>query len=177
MEKKYQVGVYIRLSREDGDDRESESVENQRDIINKFIEEREELEFVDEYVDDGFTGTNFDRPSFRKMKTDIENGKINCVITKDLSRFGRDHIDTGNYLERYLPEHNVRYIAIGDGVDTETRQGLGFMTFKLSFNDYYSLDISNKIKAVKHRKAEKGEYMGRLCPLSVIKKTHKIKIT
>lgn len=103
MEKKYQVGVYIRLSREDGDDRESESVENQRDIINKFIEEREELEFIDEYVDDGFTGTNFDRPSFKKMKTDIENGKINCVITKDLSRFGRDHIDTGYYLERYLP--------------------------------------------------------------------------
>ena len=103
MEKKYQVGVYIRLSREDGDDRESESVENQRDIINKFIEEREELEFIDEYVDDGFTGTNFDRPSFKKMKADIENGKINCVITKDLSRFGRDHIDTGYYLERYLP--------------------------------------------------------------------------
>lgn len=103
MEKKYQVGVYIRLSREDGDDRESESVENQRDIINKFIEEREELEFIDEYVDDGFTGTNFDRPSFKKMKVDIENGKINCVITKDLSRFGRDHIDTGYYLERYLP--------------------------------------------------------------------------
>ena len=79
MEKKYQVGVYIRLSREDGDDRESESVENQRDIINKFIEEREELEFVDEYVDDGFTGTNFDRPSFRKMKTDIEYKNERCV--------------------------------------------------------------------------------------------------
>ena len=81
------VGVYIRLSREDGDDRESESVENQRDIINKFIEEQKDLKFIDEYVDDGYTGTNFDRPSFKRLIEDIEIGKINCVITKDLSRF------------------------------------------------------------------------------------------
>ncbi len=99
----YQVGIYIRLSRDDGDDKESESVENQRDIINKFIEEKQDLELIDEYVDDGYTGTNFNRPSFQKLLKDIENGKINCVITKDLSRFGRDHIDTGYYLERYLP--------------------------------------------------------------------------
>lgn len=103
IERSYQVGVYIRLSRDDGDDRESESVENQRDIINRFIEENEDLDFFDEYVDDGYTGTNFDRPSFKRLLNDIENGKINCVITKDLSRFGRDHIDTGQYLERYLP--------------------------------------------------------------------------
>ena len=103
IERCYQVGVYIRLSRDDGDDRESESVENQRDIINRFIEENEDLDFFDEYVDDGYTGTNFDRPSFKRLLNDIENGKINCVITKDLSRFGRDHIGTGFYLERYLP--------------------------------------------------------------------------
>lgn len=103
IESNYQVGVYIRLSRDDGDDRESESVENQRDIINRFIEEQDDLDFFDEYVDDGYTGTNFDRPSFKRLLSDIENGKINCVITKDLSRFGRDHIDTGYYLERYLP--------------------------------------------------------------------------
>lgn len=83
----YRVGVYIRLSRDDGDDRESESVENQRDIINKFIEEQEDLEAIEEYVDDGYTGTNFDRPSFQRMLKDIDNGRINCVITKDLSRF------------------------------------------------------------------------------------------
>ena len=164
MESMYQVGVYIRLSREDGDDKESESVENQRDLINKFISENEDLEFVDEYVDDGYTGTNFDRPSFKKLIKDIDNGKINCVITKDLSRFGRDHIDTGNYLERYLPSRDIRYIAIGDGVDTKTSSGLNFMTFKLSFNDYYSQDISNKIKAVKRRKQEKGEYMAPYAP-------------
>lgn len=86
-DREYKVGVYIRLSREDGDDRESESVENQRDIINKFIEEQNDLEFIDEYVDDGYTGTNFDRPSFKRLIEDIEIGRINCVITKDLSRF------------------------------------------------------------------------------------------
>ena len=86
-DREYKVGVYIRLSREDGDDRESESVENQRDIINKFIEEQKDLEFIDEYVDDGYTGTNFDRPSFKRLIEDIEIGRINCVITKDLSRF------------------------------------------------------------------------------------------
>lgn len=165
IDKGYRVGVYIRLSRDDGDDRESESVENQRDIINKYIEEQEDLELIDEYVDDGFTGTNFDRPSFQRMLKDIENGRINTVITKDLSRFGRDHIDTGNYLERYLPQRNIRYIAIGDGIDTLTSSGLNFMTFKLSFNDYYSLDISNKIKAVKQRKAEKGEFCSTYAPI------------
>lgn len=168
-EKIYKVGIYIRLSREDGDDRESESVENQRDIIHKFISEKENFELVDEYVDDGYTGTNFNRPSFKRLINDIEKNRIDTVITKDLSRFGRDHIDTGYYLERYLPSKNIRYIAIGDNIDTETHSGLGFMTFKLSFNDYYSLDISNKIKAVKHRKQEKGEYLAPYAPYGYIK--------
>ncbi len=102
----------MRLSRDDGDDRESESIENQRDILDSYINEHEELEDAGEYVDDGYTGTNFNRPGFKKMLQDIESGKINCIITKDLSRFGRDHIDTGYYLERYLPRMNIRYIAI-----------------------------------------------------------------
>lgn len=171
IEKTYKVGMYIRLSREDGDDRESESVENQRDIITNFIESKEDLELVDEYVDDGYTGTNFDRPGFKRLKEDVDNGKIDCVITKDLSRFGRDHIDTGFYLERYLPSLNIRYIAIGDQVDTLDSRGLGFLTFKLSFNDYYSQDISNKIRAVKKRKQEKGEYLGTYAPFGYKKDT------
>lgn len=164
IERTYKVGMYIRLSREDGDDKESESVENQRDIITNFIESKEDLELVDEYVDDGYTGTNFDRPGFKRLKEDVDKGRINCVITKDLSRFGRDHIDTGYYLERYLPSLHVRYIAIGDQVDTLDSKGLGFLTFKLSFNDYYSQDISNKIRAVKKRKQEKGEYLAPYAP-------------
>lgn len=93
-EKIYQVGIYIRLSREDGDDGESESVENQRDLLTNFINSQEDLELVQEYVDDGYTGTNFERPGFKKMIEDIEKNRINCVISKDLSRIGRDHIDT-----------------------------------------------------------------------------------
>ena len=109
---KYKVAKYMRLSRDDGDDRESESIENQRDIIDNYITGHEELEIVGEYADDGFTGTNFNRPGFQKMLNDIEEGKIDCIITKDLSRFGRDHIDTGYYLERYFPLNGIRYIAI-----------------------------------------------------------------
>ncbi len=165
------VGKYIRLSREDGDDRESESVENQRDIIDNYILEHEELIDAGEYVDDGYTGTNFNRPGFQKMLQDINENKIDCIITKDLSRFGRDHIDTGYYLERYLPANNIRYIAIGDNVDTLKSDGLQFLTFKLSFNDYYAQDISNKIKSVKQRKIEKGEYQAGIPPYGYRKDT------
>ena len=112
MEKQYKVAKYMRLSREDGDDRESESIENQRDIIDNYINEHEGLEEIKEYVDDGYTGTNFNRPGFQEMLKDIDDGKIDCIITKDLSRFGRDHIDTGYYLERYFPTNSIRYIAI-----------------------------------------------------------------
>lgn len=165
------VAKYIRLSREDGDDRESESVENQRDIINNYILEHEGLYDAGEYVDDGYTGTNFNRPGFQKMLKDIEEEKIDCIITKDLSRFGRDHIDTGYYLERFLPANNIRYIAIGDNVDTIKPDGLQFLTFKLSFNDYYAQDISNKIKSVKQRKIEKGEYQAGIPPYGYRKDT------
>lgn len=158
VEVKYKVAKYIRLSDEDRDKKESESVENQRDLIDNFIKKHEDLEDAGEYVDDGYTGGNYDRPKFKKMINDIESGKINCIITKDLSRFGRDHIDTGYYLERYLPKKNVRYISIGDGIDTKDSRGLQFLTFKLSFNDYYIQDISKKIKSVKKRKMIKGEY-------------------
>ncbi len=164
IERTYQVGVYIRLSKEDGDDRESESVENQRNIIKNFIEIQKDLEFVEEYVDDGYTGTNFQRPGFQKMIQDIEKERINCVITKDLSRFGRDHVETGYYLEKFLPQTNVRYIAIGDNVDTLKSNGLQFLTFKLSFNDYYSQDISTKIRQVKKNKFQKGEFIGSFAP-------------
>ena len=160
----YRVAKYLRLSRDDGDDRESESIENQRDIIDNFIKNNDDLEDVGEYIDDGYTGTNFNRPDFKRMIEDIEDGKIDCIITKDLSRFGRDHIDTGYYLERYLPTKAIRYIAIGDNVDTNSPDGLQFLTFKLSFNDYYAQDISNKIKSVKQRKIEKGEFQGNTAP-------------
>lgn len=164
MKEKYKVAKYIRLSLADGDKRESESVENQRDLLDDYINKMNEFSEVYEYVDDGYTGGNFNRPGFQKMLKDIENGKINCVITKDLSRFGREHIDTGYYLERYFPIMNIRFIAINDCVDTIRCDGMQFLSFKLSFNDYYIQDISNKIKSVKYKKTLLGEHTGGLAP-------------
>ena len=171
--KQIKVAKYIRLSREDGDDRESESVENQRLQVDRYIREHERLIDVGEYVDDGYTGTNFDRPGFKKMLEDIEDGKIDCIITKDLSRFGRDHIDTGYYLERYLPQKNIQYIAINDNVDTSKSDGMQFLTFKLSFNDYYAQDISTKIKSVKREKQKNGEYQAGIPPYGYLKDPNK----
>ena len=105
------AALYMRLSKDDEQFGDSISIETQRSILSHFVKEHG-FSVFDEYVDDGYTGGNFDRPRFKQMIQDIENGKVNCIITKDLSRFGRDHIDTGYYLERYLPKMNIRYIAI-----------------------------------------------------------------
>ena len=154
--KTYNCALYIRLSREDGDNMESESIKNQRDLIHMFLERTEEkLVYINEYVDDGFTGSNFDRPSWKKLLTDIDNGKVNTIITKDLSRMGRD------YIERIFPERGIRYIAINDDIDTlyET-PGLEFLQFKLMFNDYYLKDTSKKIRKIVRAKKEKGQFLG-----------------
>ena len=160
--KTYNVALYIRLSREDGDNIESESISNQRDFLNLFLERTtENLFYIDEYIDDGFTGSNFDRPSWKRLISDIETGKINTIITKDLSRMGRDYISMGEYIERIFPEKNIRYIAINDDIDTlyET-PGLEFLQFKLMFNDYYLKDTSKKIRKIVKAKKEKGQFLG-----------------
>ena len=121
----YNIGIYIRLSREDEDRNkyESESITNQRNTILDYINASgENFKIVDEYVDDGYSGTTFDRPSFKRLISDIEKGLVNCVITKDYSRLGRDYIKSGEYLEKYFPEHDVRYIAILDNIDTISDQ-------------------------------------------------------
>ncbi|MDE6129330.1 MAG: recombinase family protein, partial [Lachnospiraceae bacterium] len=114
----FNAAAYIRLSREDGDKAESDSISNQRRLIADYVKEKEDLMVYDTYVDDGFSGTDFNRPSFRRMINDIEAGKVNCVIVKDLSRFGRDYIDTGRYLERYFPERDIRFISVTDDIDS-----------------------------------------------------------
>ncbi len=160
--KTFNVAIYIRLSREDGDNMESESIANQRNLIHLFLEKTsEKLYYVDEYVDDGFTGSNFDRPSWKRLLADIESGKINTIITKDLSRMGRDYISMGEYIERIFPERGIRYIAINDDIDTlyET-PGLEFLQFKLVFNDYYLKDTSKKIRKVVKSKKEQGQFLG-----------------
>ena len=155
----FKVGMYIRLSREDGDKQESESIGNQRKILQRYVKENN-LCLVKEYVDDGISGTTFDRPSFNELLQDIENQNINMVITKDLSRLGRDYIKTGYYLEDYFPQNNVRYVAITDGIDTYIDSTNNDITpFKAIMNDMYAKDISKKIRSVLKEKQQQGEYM------------------
>ena len=155
----FRVGLYIRLSREDGDKQESESIGNQRKILQRYVKEND-LNVIKEYVDDGVSGTTFERPSFNKMMDDIENGTINMVITKDLSRLGRDYIKTGFYLEDYFPKNNIRYVAIIDGIDTYIDSTSNDITpFKAIMNDMYAKDISKKIRSVLKEKQKQGEYM------------------
>ncbi len=151
--------MYIRLSREDGDKQESESISNQRKILQRYIKE-EKLTLVCEYVDDGVSGTTFDRPGFNKMLQDIEMGTIDMVITKDLSRLGRDYIKTGFYIEEYFPKNNIRYVSVIDGIDTYADTINNDITpFKAIMNDMYAKDISKKIRSVYKEKQRQGEYL------------------
>ena len=159
----YRVGIYIRLSKEDEEKEkysESESVQNQRTLLMQYIKENK-FNFVAEYVDDGVSGTSFDRPAFNKMIDDIEQGKINMVITKDLSRLGRNYVQSGYYTETYFPEHNVRYIAILDNIDTALDSANNDIApFKSILNEMYAKDTSKKINSVLQAKRNNGEYLG-----------------
>lgn len=156
----YHVALYIRLSKEDESEGPSQSVQNQESLLREFVQQHC-LQVVDTYVDDGWSGTNFDRPSFKRMIGDIEAKKVNMVITKDLSRLGRDYILTGHYMERYFPEHGVRYLSLLDGIDTGVESTANDITpFRAIMNDMYAKDISKKIKSVKRDKQRKGEFIG-----------------
>ena len=149
------TALYLRLSRDDENYSDSVSIETQRTILRQFVQDNG-FHVVEEYVDDGWSGTNFDRPAFKRMIEDVESGKINCIITKDLSRFGREHVMMGYYLEFYFVDKNVRYIAVSDGEDTE--KGLSdFVPFKNLFNEWYAKDTSRKIKASMNAKFKAGE--------------------
>ena len=149
------VGIYCRLSRDDHNGNlESMSIANQRQILSDYVKEKGWI-LAETYVDDGWSGTNFDRPDFNRMLADIKTGRINCVITKDLSRLGRNYSITGYYTDEYFPEQNVRYIAINDGVDTMGNNN-DFAAFSNVINEYYPRDISRKVRQVKKKNAEKG---------------------
>jgi DNA invertase Pin-like site-specific DNA recombinase len=113
----YNVGIYCRLSLDDGSVGESGSIQTQKMMLEKYCRDNH-YTIKEVYIDDGYSGLNFDRPAFKRLIADIESGKINLVITKDLSRLGRDYLQIGYYTEQYFPLHNVRYIAVNDGVDT-----------------------------------------------------------
>ena len=156
----YHAALYIRLSKEDESEGSSQSVQNQESLLREFVQQHR-LIVYDTYIDDGWSGTSFDRPAFQRMITDIEEKKVNMVITKDLSRLGRDYILTGHYMERYFPEHRVRYISLLDGIDTGVDSTANDITpFRAIMNDMYAKDISKKIKSVKRDKQRKGQFIG-----------------
>ena len=153
------TALYCRLSIEDGRDNESMSISNQKAMLRDFAEKNGFLDY-EYYVDDGYTGRNFNRPSFQRMIADIEAGKVKCVITKDLSRLGRNYIEAGSYIEVFFPRHNVRYIAITDGVDSLNRQEMDITPFKNILNDLYSRDISKKVLAGWMARSRQGKFLG-----------------
>ena len=162
------TALYCRLSLEDGKDNESMSISNQKLLLKDYAEKNGmfNCEF---YVDDGFTGRNFNRPAFQRMISDIESGRISCVITKDLSRLGRNYIESGSYMEVFFPKHNVRYIAITDNYDSLNKQEMDIAPFKNILNDMYSRDISKKVLAGRMTRSRQGKFCGGQPPLGLMR--------
>ena len=162
------TALYCRLSQDDGLEGDSNSIQNQKNILQKFAEDHH---FPNPcfYVDDGFSGGNFQRPAFQQMISDMENGEIGIIVTKDLSRLGRNQLHTGLYIEERFPMLGVRYIAINDNVDTDSSESNDLMPFKNLFNEWFIRDTSRKIRAVLKAKAERGERLGTRAPYGYIK--------
>lgn len=167
----YKVGAYVRLSKDDNYN-ESDSIDKQKSIIKDYIKENSDFELVDYYVDNGYTGTNFDRPAFVKMCFDIVKKKINCVIVKDMSRFGRDTGGVKIYLGEEFPKHNIRFISINDKLDSlkdsNYTDTLEFALLNLTY-EHYAVDISEKVSAVKHLQQKKGDFIGVSAPYGYLK--------
>lgn len=163
---------YLRLSREDGDKLESDSIRNQRSLINDFVKQHKEIQLVEEYIDDGYSGTNFDRPAFQRMLEDVKRKKINCIIVKDLSRLGRNYIETGRYLEKIFPFMGVRFIAITDHYDSAAGSDDAdqiIVPFKNLINDAYCRDISIKIRSQLDVKRKNGQFIGNFAAYGYLK--------
>ena len=162
------TALYCRLSIEDGRENESMSIQNQKALLKDFAEKSGLLDY-EYYVDDGYTGRNFNRPAFQRMIADIEAGKVKCVVTKDLSRLGRNYIEAGSYIEVFFPRHNVRYIAVTDGVDSVNRQEMDITPFKNILNDLYSRDISKKVLAGWMARSRQGKFLGGPTPYGLMR--------
>ncbi len=165
----YKVAAYLRLSKDDNNyDKESNSITNQKMIIDEFINSNDDFKLIDYYIDDGYSGTNFNRPDFKRMLKDLASGKINTIIVKNLSRFGRNHIEVDNYLENILPMYETRFISINDNIDNyknpESLDNIS-VPLKTLMNDLYAKNISNKVKSTLRVKQEKGEFIGSSAPM------------
>ncbi len=165
----YNVGIYCRLSKDDNSGNESNSIISQKEILSDFVN-KQGWKISNVYVDDGFSGTNFNRPGFKSLINDIENKLINCVVVKDLSRLGRNYLDSGYYIEKYFPENNVRFIALNDNMDTIKEEENEFAPFKNIINEWYAKDISKKIKFSLNNKAQQGNLIQGHAPYGYILK-------
>ena len=163
---KYKADAYLRLSYAPDRNAESDSIANQKKLIEDFVAAHPDIEIVSERVDDGYSGVLFDRPAFQEMMNDIVSGKINCVIVKDLSRLGREYIETGRYLQRTFPAYGVRFISVNDGIDTANEQNGDDLHISLKnlLNDTYCRDISVKTRSALLTKRQNGDYVG-ACPI------------
>ena len=168
----YHAAIYVRLTKEDGDAKdakkaESNSISNQKNLIKDFLKDKEDIVVVSERVDDGYSGSSFERPAFQMMLEDIKKGIVDCVIVKDLSRFGREYIDSGRYIERLFPALGVRFIAINDNYDSlegKDQSDEIIIPFKNLINDAYCRDISIKIRSHLEVKRKNGEFIGAFAP-------------
>ena len=168
----YKAAAYLRLSKEEyNNEKESNSIINQRQIIDNYLKEHKEYKLVDYYVDDGYSGTNFDRPEFQRMLEDIKNKKIDVIIIKDLSRLGRNYIETGNFVEVVFPAMGVSVISVDENceIDSSDYYGSDYVPLKNLFNDTYAKDISKKVRSSLIVKKYNGEFVGKLAPYGYIK--------
>lgn len=169
-EQVWNTAVYIRLSKEDIDKKdESNSVKNQRNLIDEYLKSKSNFKVYNYYIDDGYTGIDFYRPGFERMIEDIKTGEVNCIVVKDMSRFGRDYIGTGQYLEKVLPLYNVRFISINDNIDTAYGINADIAPFKAVINDMYCADISKKVRSAKEAMAKSGKFYGGFAPYGYVK--------
>ena len=166
------ASMYERISREDGDKIESDSIVNQRELIKDFLKSKPEIQVVSERIDDGYSGVSFDRPALNAMLDDVKSGKVNCIIVKDLSRFGRNYIEVGRYIRTLFPLLGVRFIAINDGYDSAEGDSLSndyILPFKNIINDAYCADISKKIRSQFEIKRKNGDYVGAFVPFGYLR--------
>lgn len=174
----WSVAAYIRLSQEDSDNgeekSESNSITGQKALLNEFANAHDDLIVYDTYVDDGYTGTDFNRPGFQRLLEDMRKGNINCVLVKDLSRLGRNYIEVGNYIEQIFPLFNIRFIAINDSVDSfknPTSTNTILVPFKNLINDEYARDTSIKIKSALDGRKKKRRICRCICLLWICKES------
>lgn len=164
----YKAGLYARLSEETEENRERATVETQMELLRKFAAEREDMVIAREYADISCTGTNFERPGFEEMMRDMRDGVIDCIVVKDLSRLGRDYVETGNYIERVFPFFGARFIAVTDGYDSEKAGGELMMPLKNMVNEMYVKDLSRKMKTAHRAYWRKGEYSSGAVPYGYV---------